>query len=244
MNDDCWWNRGSKLLMLLGSRVTCPSLTDPCLKHLGHLGSGLWSQPAQIPWLAPKHVGIKFHAGSQCILKSPQSLRTGARLAGQSSQEKPVTPVLPAVARGEQLAGTSFFSSSWQYRCGHLQAQEDWDRTPAANADTSERHKRPHLHTAICVQGQVFGRSRDTVNACTRLCTVCKITMSPAGTSGSHWDFTSSQNNAMASALTVVTQPLRTHLSRHTRAATGHQCSPNFPPVDLVATPRTLQSFS
>ena len=57
MNDDCWWNCGSKLLMLLGSRVTCPSLTDPSLEHLGHLGSGLWSQPAQIPWLAPKHVG-------------------------------------------------------------------------------------------------------------------------------------------------------------------------------------------
>ena len=90
-----------------------------------------------------------------------------------------------------------------------------------ANADTSERRKRPPLHTAICVQGQVFGRSRDTINACTRLCTVCKITMSPAGTSGSHWDFTSSQNNAMAIALTVVTQPLRTHLSRHTRASTG-----------------------
>ena len=54
-----------------------------------------------------------------------------------------------------------------------------------ANADTSERHKRPPLHTAICAQGQVFGQSRDTINACTRLCTVCKITMSPAGTSGS-----------------------------------------------------------
>ena len=62
MNDDCWWNCGSKLLMLLGSRVTCPSLTDPCLKHLGHSGSGLWSQPAQIAWLAPKHIGIKFRA--------------------------------------------------------------------------------------------------------------------------------------------------------------------------------------
>ena len=50
------WNCGSKLL---GSSVTCPSLTDPCLKHLG---SGLWSEPAQIPWLAPKHVGIQFRA--------------------------------------------------------------------------------------------------------------------------------------------------------------------------------------
>ena len=63
-----------------------------------------------------------------------------------------------------------------------------------ANEGTSERHKRPPLHVAICVQGQVFGRSRDTINACTRLCTVCKITMCPAGTSGSHWDFTSGQN--------------------------------------------------
>ena len=34
-----------------------------------------------------------------------------------------------------------------------------------ANADTSERHKQPPLHTAICAQGQVFGRSRDTINA-------------------------------------------------------------------------------
>ena len=76
-----------------------------------------------------------------------------------------------------------------------------------ANADTSKRCQRSPLHTAICVQGQVFSRSRDAINACTLLCTICKITMSPAGTSGSHWDLTSSQNNAaMASALLLERQ--------------------------------------
>ena len=41
-------------------------------------------------------------------------MSTGALFTGPSSQEKPVTLVLPAVARGEQLAGTLFSSDrSW-----------------------------------------------------------------------------------------------------------------------------------